>query len=69
MLQLNLSIVKQLQLSQSPLVAVVNYAEVANVAAVAPQPLYNTIFGVQANFRVSYMYPNHVITRVKCIVI
>ena len=26
---------KQLQLSQSPLVAVVNYAEVANVAAVA----------------------------------
>ena len=58
---------KQLQLSQSPLVAVVNYAEVANVAAVATQPLYNTISGVQANFRVSY--PNHVITRVKCIVI
>ena len=67
MLQLNLSIVKQLQLSQLPLVAVVSYAEVANVAAVAPQPLYNTIFGVQANFRVNY--PNRVITRVKCIVI
>ena len=32
---MNLSIIKQLQLSQSPLVAVVNYAEVANVAAVA----------------------------------
>ena len=28
-----------------------------------PQPLYNTVFGVQANFRVSY--PNYVITRVK----
>ena len=27
------------------------------------EPLYNTIFGVQANFRVSY--PNRVITRVK----
>ena len=35
MLQLNLSIMRQLQLSQSPLVAVVNYAEVANVPAVA----------------------------------
>ena len=32
-----------------------------------PQPLYNTIVRVQANFRVSY--PNRVITRVKCIVI
>ena len=30
-----------------------------------PQPLYNTIVGVQANFRVSY--PNLVISRVKCI--
>ena len=29
------------------------------------QPLYNTIFGIQANFRVSY--PNRVISRVKCI--
>ena len=32
-----------------------------------PQPLYNTIVWVQANFRVSYS--NRVITRVKCIVI
>ena len=32
-----------------------------------PQPLYNTIVWVQANFRVSY--PNRVIMRVKCIVI
>ena len=31
-----------------------------------PQPLYNTIVGVQTNFRVSY--PIHVITRVKCII-
>ena len=30
-----------------------------------PQPLYNTIVGVQVNFRVSY--PICVITRVKCI--
>ena len=30
-----------------------------------PQPLYNTIVGVQTDFRVSY--PNRVITRVKCI--
>ena len=30
-----------------------------------PQPLYNTIVGVQANFRVSY--PNHVISRIKCV--
>ena len=30
-----------------------------------PQPLYNTIVGVQANFRVSY--PIRVISRVKCI--
>ena len=30
-----------------------------------PQPLYNTIVGVQDNFRVSY--PNRVIMRVKCI--
>ena len=32
-----------------------------------PQPLYNTIVWVQANFRVSY--PNHIriIARVKCI--
>ena len=30
-----------------------------------PQPLYNSIVGVQANFRVSY--PNRVISRVKCI--
>ena len=30
-----------------------------------PQPLNNTIVGVQANFRVSY--PNRVVTRVKCI--
>ena len=32
-----------------------------------PQPRYNTIVGVQANFRVSF--PIRVITRVKCIVI
>ena len=32
-----------------------------------PQPLYNTIVWVQANFRVSY--PNRVITKVKYIVI
>ena len=32
-----------------------------------PQPLYNTIVWVQANFRVRY--PNRVITRVKYIVI
>ena len=32
-----------------------------------PQPLYNTIVGVQAHFRVSY--PIRVITRVECIVI
>ena len=32
---------------------------------VTPQPLYNTIVGVQANFRISY--PNRVVTRVKCI--
>ena len=31
-----------------------------------PQPLYNTIVGVQANFRVSY--PIRVIMRVNCIV-
>ena len=30
-----------------------------------PQPLYNTIVWVQANFRVSY--PNRVISRIKCI--
>ena len=30
-----------------------------------PQPLYNTIVGVQDNFRVSY--PICVVTRVKCI--
>ena len=30
-----------------------------------PQPLYNTIVGVQANFRVGY--PINVIMRVKCI--
>ena len=30
-----------------------------------PQPLYNTVFGVQASFHVSY--PNCVISRVKCI--
>ena len=28
------------------------------------QPVYNTIVGVQANFRVSY--PNRVIKRIKC---
>ena len=32
---------------------------------ITPQPLYNTIVGIQASFRVSY--PNRVITRVKCI--
>ena len=32
---------------------------------ITPQPLYNTIFGIQANFRVSY--PNRVISRGKCI--
>ena len=31
-----------------------------------PQPLYNTIVGVHVNFHVSH--PNHVISRVKCIV-
>ena len=31
---------------------------------ITPQPLYNTIAGVQANFRVSY--PICIITRVKC---
>ena len=35
------------------------------MAHTTPQPLYNTIVGVQANFRVSY--PICVITRVKCI--
>ena len=30
-----------------------------------PQPVYNTIFGIQASFHVSY--PNRVISRVKCI--
>ena len=30
-----------------------------------PLPLYNPIVGVQTNFRVSY--PNHAISRVKCI--
>ena len=30
-----------------------------------PQPLYNTVFGVQANFCVSYS--NCVISRVKCV--
>ena len=38
-----------------------------------PQPLYNTIVGIQTNFRVSYpipvSYPIRVIMRVKCIVI
>ena len=32
---------------------------------ITPQPLYNTIVGVQYNFRVGY--PNHVIMRVKYI--
>ena len=32
---------------------------------ITPQPLHNNIFGVQANFCVSY--PNRVILRVKCI--
>ena len=32
-----------------------------------PQPLYNNIVGIQANFRFSY--PIRVITRVKCIVV
>ena len=31
-----------------------------------PQPLYNSIVGVQASFCV-YSYPNHVISRVKCV--
>ena len=35
------------------------------VNACTPQPLYNTIVGVQANFRVDY--PIRVIMRVKCI--
>ena len=35
------------------------------VEEIALQPLYNTIFEVQANFHVSY--PNHIISRVKCI--
>ena len=30
-----------------------------------PQPLYNTIVGVQVNFPASY--PNHAVLRVKCI--
>ena len=33
--------------------------------AYTPQPLYNTIAGIQANCRVSY--PTRVIMRVKCI--
>ena len=33
------------------------------VNGTTPQPLYNTIVEVQANFRVSY--PNHVVLRVK----
>ena len=37
------------------------------IVLITPQPLYNTIVWVQANFRVSYQ--NRVITRVKCIVI
>ena len=41
-------------------------AQVINVNVHTPQPLYNTIVGVQANFRVSF--PIRVITRVKCIV-
>ena len=32
-----------------------------------PQPLYNTVLGVQANICVTCSYPNHVILRVKCI--
>ena len=32
---------------------------------ITPQPLYDTIVGVQDNFRVNY--PIRVITRVKCI--
>ena len=36
-----------------------------NSLSSTPQPLYNTIVGVQANFRVSY--PIRVILRVKCI--
>ena len=42
-----------------------SYTETQGLRVITPQPLYNTIVGVQANFRISY--PNRVITRVKCI--
>ena len=44
-----------------------NQCQLAVSEGGTPQPLYNTIVGVQVNFRVSY--PIRVITRVKCIVI
>ena len=45
----------------------VKLIKLARVKFTTPQPLYNTIIGVQTNFRVSY--PICIITRVKCIVI
>ena len=42
-----------------------SHSRVSQCLASTPQPLYNTIMGVQDNLRVSY--PNRVITRVKCI--
>ena len=43
----------------------INIHEHFHWKTITPQPLYNTIVGVQANFRVSY--PIRVISRVKCI--
>ena len=43
----------------------VDQGQTRRVFGDTPQPLYNTIVGVQANFCVSY--PNRVILRVKCI--
>ena len=40
------------------------FRDEAQMKAATPQPLFNTIAGVQANFSVSY--PNHFILRVKC---
>ena len=57
-----------------PLVYIVMHSYMlCNMKLYTPQPLYNTIAGVQANFRVSYTYHvitvgHRVITRVKCIV-
>ena len=52
------------KMSDQPLYTL-NSPEISTDLYITPQPLYNTIVGVQANFRVSY--PIRVITRVKCI--